>query len=56
VNPALRFLYHVILCGNARQAIFFTPEDRHRFYELLAERGAKGPSLKLTQGMRHFQT
>ena len=30
-------LYHVILRGNARQTIFFAPEDRHRFYELLAE-------------------
>ena len=30
-------LYHVILRGNARQDIFFAPQDRHRFYELLAE-------------------
>jgi putative transposase len=30
-------LYHVILRGNARQDIFFTAQDRHRFYELLAE-------------------
>jgi REP element-mobilizing transposase RayT len=30
-------LYHVILRGNARQDIFFTPEDRGAFYELLAE-------------------
>jgi REP element-mobilizing transposase RayT len=30
-------LYHVILRGNARQDIFFTVEDRRRFYELLAE-------------------
>ena len=25
-------LYHVILRGNARQNIFFAPENRHRFY------------------------
>ena len=30
-------LYHVILRGNARQRIFFTPEDRHRFHELMAQ-------------------
>ena len=30
-------LYHVILRGNARQDVFFTPADRHFFYELLAE-------------------
>lgn len=30
-------LYHVILRGNARQAIFFSPQDRHHFYELLAD-------------------
>lgn len=30
-------LYHVILRGNARQDIFFTPEDRGAFYGLLAE-------------------
>lgn len=30
-------LYHVILRGNARQDIFFTPEDRTEFYDLLAE-------------------
>ncbi|MGH9786945.1 MAG: transposase [Terriglobia bacterium] len=30
-------LYHVILRGNARQDIFFTPEDRRRFYELMAQ-------------------
>lgn len=30
-------LYHVILRGNARQDIFFAPDDRYRFYELLAE-------------------
>jgi len=30
-------LYHVILRGNARQDIFFTPEDRSAFYGLLAE-------------------
>jgi putative transposase len=30
-------LYHVILRGNARQDIFFAPEDRTEFYDLLAE-------------------
>jgi REP element-mobilizing transposase RayT len=30
-------LYHVILRGNARQDIFFTPADRTACYELLAE-------------------
>lgn len=30
-------LYHVILRGNARQDIFFSAQDRARFYELLAE-------------------
>ena len=30
-------LYHVILRGNARQDVFFSPGDRHFFYELLAE-------------------
>lgn len=30
-------LYHVILRGNARQAIFFAPEDRRRFYKPMAE-------------------
>ena len=30
-------LYHVILRGNARQDIFFIAQDRHHFYELLAE-------------------
>jgi putative transposase len=30
-------LYHVILRGNARQAIFLSPQDRHYFYELMAE-------------------
>ena len=30
-------LYHVILRGNARQDVFFSPADRHFFYELLAE-------------------
>jgi REP element-mobilizing transposase RayT len=30
-------LYHVIQRGNARQDIFLAPEDRLRFYELLAE-------------------
>jgi REP element-mobilizing transposase RayT len=30
-------LYHVILRGNARQDVFFTPADRTRFYDLLAE-------------------
>jgi REP element-mobilizing transposase RayT len=30
-------LYHVILRGNARQNIFFTAEDRARFYELIEE-------------------
>lgn len=30
-------LYHVIVRGNARQAVFFSPGDRHCFYELLAE-------------------
>lgn len=30
-------LYHVILRGNARQDIFFTPADRFAFYDLLAE-------------------
>jgi putative transposase len=30
-------LYHVILRGNARQAIFLSPQDRHYFYDLMAE-------------------
>jgi putative transposase len=30
-------LYHVILRGNARQDIFFTVEDRRRFFELVSE-------------------
>ena len=30
-------LYHVILRGNARQDVFFTPSDRAYFYTLLAE-------------------
>lgn len=30
-------LYHVILRGNARQDMFFSPQDRHTFYELMAE-------------------
>lgn len=30
-------LYHVILRGNARQDIFLAPQDRHAFYDLLAE-------------------
>src|SRR5712691_2327064 len=30
-------LYHVCLRGNARQDVFFVPEDRHYFYGLLAE-------------------
>ncbi len=30
-------LYHVILRGNARQDVFFSPGDRHVYYELLAE-------------------
>jgi len=30
-------LYHVIVRGNARQDIFFAPEDRRQFYELMAE-------------------
>ena len=30
-------LYHVILRGNAGQAVFFSPADRRFFYELLAE-------------------
>jgi putative transposase len=30
-------LYHVVLRGNAQQDVFFTPGDRHFFYELLAE-------------------
>ena len=30
-------LYHVILRGNARQDVFFTPADRAVFYELLSE-------------------
>lgn len=30
-------LYHVILRGNARQNIFFSAEDRARFYELIEE-------------------
>ena len=30
-------LYHVILRGNARQEIFFSAEDRTRFYELIEE-------------------
>ncbi len=30
-------LYHVILRGNARQDIFFSAEDRARFYELIEE-------------------
>jgi REP element-mobilizing transposase RayT len=30
-------LYHVILRGNARQDVFFSPADRHFFYALLAE-------------------
>jgi len=30
-------LYHVILRGNARQDVFFTPADRAYIYELLAE-------------------
>lgn len=29
--------YHVILRGNARQDIFLAPQDRHAFYELMAE-------------------
>ena len=29
--------YHVILRGNARQDIFFAPQDRHFFYQLLEE-------------------
>jgi len=33
--------YHVILRGNARQDVFFTPQDRHRFYELMAEGTAR---------------
>lgn len=35
-------LYHVILPGNARQSIFFSPQDRRYFYELMA------------QGVAHF--
>ena len=30
-------LYHVILRGNARQDIFFAPENRRCFYELMSE-------------------
>lgn len=30
-------LYHVILRGNARQDVFFSPADRRYFYELMAE-------------------
>ena len=30
-------LYHVILRGNARQDVFFSPADRHFFYALLTE-------------------
>ncbi len=30
-------LYHVILRGNARQDVFFSPGDRQFFYELLSE-------------------
>jgi putative transposase len=30
-------LYHVLLRGNARQDVFFTPVDRQVFYDLLAE-------------------
>jgi len=30
-------LYHVILRGNARQNIFFSSEDRSRFYELIED-------------------
>ncbi len=30
-------LYHVILRGNARQDVFFSPADRRYFYDLLAE-------------------
>ena len=30
-------LYHVILRGNAGQDVFFVPEDRFQFYELLSE-------------------
>ncbi len=30
-------LYHVILRGNAQQDVFFTPADRHFFYQLLQE-------------------
>ena len=30
-------LYHVILRGNARQAVFYTADDRQYFYGLLAE-------------------
>ena len=30
-------LYHVILRGNARQDVFFTPGDRHFFYALLTQ-------------------
>jgi REP element-mobilizing transposase RayT len=30
-------LYHVILRGNARQDIFFSPQDRRFFYELLQD-------------------
>lgn len=29
--------YHVILCGNARDDIFFADEDYYRFYQLLQE-------------------
>ncbi|HEX4986741.1 MAG TPA: transposase [Burkholderiales bacterium] len=30
-------LYHVVVRGNARQNVFFIPQDRHYFYDLLAE-------------------
>ena len=30
-------LYHIVLRGNARQDVFFTPADRHYFYGLLGE-------------------
>ena len=39
-KPRLHYpgaLYHVILRGNARQKIFFTNEDRHRFYLFLQQ-------------------
>ena len=34
-------LYHVILRGNARQNIFFSAEDRVRFYELIDDGAAR---------------